>query len=149
MPEQIVAKPRVERTGASTSGTQTDFHRKSLTKPSFRRHPKLHVGHMNHKGYIPSSQKRIFNVISSQLIEAFYILLLLGTIVFLCLLGAYGSAAIVLGGVLSKAVCRILRMQRPSGYLENNENHDACNLAPSTKPLRFGIFMLGDRGVLA
>ena len=55
--------------------------------------------------------------------------ILIGLVVLLCLLEAFGSAAIILNGLIYKLLCRILRVNRPSGYLMSNENHDACMLS--------------------
>ncbi|KAL9005832.1 MAG: hypothetical protein Q9188_001414 [Gyalolechia gomerana] len=66
----------------------------------------------------------------------------------LCFLGAFGSAAIVFNGFLSKLVCRLLRTRRPNGYLENNENHEACMMSAVHENASTWCLYIGDRGVI-
>ena len=69
-------------------------------------------------------------------------------IIVLCLFGAFGSAAVITNGLVSKLVCRLLRTERPSGYLENNENHDACMLSAVHENANTWYLYVGDRGVI-
>ena len=79
--------------------------------------------------------------------KVLYHFILIGLLIFLCFLGAFGSAAIVLNGLLSKLVCRLLRVKRPSGYLENNKNHDASMLSAVHENAQTWYLYMGDRGV--
>lgn len=45
-------------------------------------------------------------------------------------------------------MCRILRVKRPSGYLESNENHEACMLSAVHENAQTWYLYIGDRGVI-
>ncbi|MCJ1454180.1 hypothetical protein MMC28_004531 [Mycoblastus sanguinarius] len=148
MPETVLVEPSHSKVEAPATITQADLNRKAMAQSCFRRIQTLHVIRMNRKVYPPSFRRRISNILSSQSCEIAYVLVLLGAVALLCLLGAYGSAAVVLGGVVSKMLCRFLRMQRPPGYLVNNESHDACMLSAVHDNASTWYLYIGDRGVV-
>jgi len=66
----------------------------------------------------------------------------------LCLLGLYGTALALVSGIASQVACQCLQIQRPPGYLENNEGHNACMLVGSHNNCSVWYLYIGDRGVV-
>jgi hypothetical protein len=54
----------------------------------------------------------------------------------------------VLSGGVSKIVCKFLPVQRPPGYLQNNESHDACMLTAIHENASTWYLYRGDRSVV-
>lgn len=73
---------------------------------------------------------------------------LIGVIIVLCLCGIFGTAAIVLNGMITRLVSRHIKIRRPPGYLENNEDHKACMLLSNHKNASTWYLYVGDRGVV-
>ena len=111
-------------------------------QPAFRRYQELHIIRMSRKKRARTLQATFFRFIISRH------LLLVGLVVVLCVLGGFGSATIIVNGLLSKLVCRLLRTERPSGYLENNENHNACMLSAVNDNATTWYLYMGDRGAV-
>ena len=148
MPHALLADPSQvshERTPAVPSG---DLGGKVVTKAPFRRYQILHVISMSRKVHAPSIRGIFCMAALSKCGEIAYAVILVGIAVLFCLLGAYGSAMVVLSGVVSKVVCRLLRVERPDGYLENNENHEACMLSAVHENASTWYLYIGDRGVV-
>lgn len=80
--------------------------------------------------------------------EATRFLLFLGVFVVLCLCGIFGTAIVLLIGVVTQTLCRFLKVRRPPGFLDNNENHSACMLLSSHKNSSTWYLYIGDRGVV-
>lgn len=87
-------------------------------------------------------------LVESNTFKATRFLLLLGLVVILCLGGIFGTAVLLLIGVVTQAICQFLKVQRPPGYLENNENHSACKILSSHKNSSTWYLYIGDRGVV-
>ena len=117
-------------------------------KAVFRRDQKLHIVRMSRTKQKSTMRGTILILFVSRSGEIIYLALLLGLVVVLCLLGAFGSATIVLNGLISKLACRLLRVKRPLGYLENNEHHDACMLSAVHENAQTWYLYIGDRGVI-
>ena len=148
MPEAILADPSQapnERTAKAPSG---DLKGKVVIKAPFRRYQTLHITSLSRKVHAPSIRGIFSMAILSRCKEMAYAVVLIGMAVLFCLLGAYGSAVVVLSGVISKIVCRLLRAERPGGYLENNENHEACMLSAVHENASTWYLYIGDRGVV-
>lgn len=75
-------------------------------------------------------------------------LVLVGLVVVLCLCGTFGTAALLLNGTITRIISCGIEIQRPPGYLENNENHKACMLVSSHKNASIWYLYIGDRGVV-
>lgn len=116
--------------------------------PTFRRTQKLHVVRMSRNNHVRSIRGKLLLLNLSRAGKIVYHVFLVGLVVVLCFLGAFGSAAIVVNGLASKLVCRLLRVERPCGYLENNENHDACILSAVHENAETWFLYMGDRGVV-
>lgn len=157
MPDKILLQP-IQAPGTAPAGTRTPpstppptpspVQSKVSLGPTFRRNQKLHVVRMSRNNHIRSIRGKLLLLILSRAGKILYHSFLLGLIILLCFLGAFGSAAIVLNGLVSKFVCRLLRVERPSGYLENNENHDACMLSAVHENAQTWFLYIGDRGVI-
>ena len=148
MPEEVLIKPSPTSAAAPTANAAASGQSKVPVKPAFRRHQKLHVVRMSRTRRSHTLRGTLLLLFISRTGKITYHFILVGLIVLLCLLGAFGSAAILLNGLISKLVCRLLRVERPSGYLENNENHDACMLSAVHENAQTWYLYMGDRGVI-
>ncbi|KAI4184403.1 MAG: hypothetical protein L6R41_004755 [Letrouitia leprolyta] len=148
MPEKVLADPGELPGGILIDTPLQNNHEKVTIKPVFSRRQELHVIRVNRTGCVRGKQNSVLKAAACRLPSLAYWISLLGIIVTLCLLGAFGSAAIVFNGVLSKLVCRLLRTKRPNGYLENNENHEACMLSAVHENASTWCLYIGDRGVI-
>lgn len=116
--------------------------------PVFTRRQDLHIIRMGRTGRASTSGNGMLKWIVRALAHGAYHVVLFGIIGLLCVMGAFGSATIVLNGLLAKFVCRLLRTERPPGYLENNENHEACMLSAVHENASTWYLHIGDRGVV-
>ena len=148
MPEEVLAQPGHRPGVAPAINAVPVLQDKVATKPCFRRHQDLHIIRMSRTNHTHTIRGTLLLLILSRTGKIAYHFLLVGLMVLLCLLGAFGSAAIVLNGLVSKLVCRILYVKRPSGYLMNNENHDACMLSAVHENAQTWYLYMGDRGVI-
>lgn len=148
MPEVVLMESKhLHGAAPNANATPTSLH-KVTAKATFRRYQKLHIIRMSRTNHSRTIRGTLLLMILSRTGKIAYHFILVGLIVLLCFLGAFGSAAIVLNGLVSKLVCRILRMERPSGYLESNENHDACMLSAVHENAQTWYLYMGDRGVI-
>ena len=85
---------------------------------------------------------------TSPLFEAITYLIQLGGIAVLSLFGIYGTATVVLTGTISQAASQFVRVQRPPGFLENNEKGGACMLVGVHENCSTWYLYVGDRGVV-
>lgn len=149
MPEDVFIKPSgFPGVAPPPANTAPALCLQTATKSPFRRHQELHIvriGRLNQKRTIRGTMALI---LLSRTGKVAYHIVLVGLVVMLCLIGAYGSATIVLNGLISKSMCRILRVKRPSGYLESNENHEACMLSAVHENAQTWYLYIGDRGVI-
>ena len=148
MPEEVLAEPIHLLTPTPAAAPRPVVGTAGPVKPIFRRNQDLHVIRMSRTSQFRSVSKSLLRMVPSRVGEIAYHLMLVGTVVVLCLLGAFGSAAILVNGLLSKLVCRLLRTERPCGYLENNENHEACMLSAVHENASTWYLYIGDRGVI-
>ena len=123
---------------------------KSEAGLSFRRYQTLHVIEFGRQKLISSYEWYSFvdQVAESHAFNVTRLLLLLGIVVVLCLCGIFGTAVVVLIGVATQIVCQFLKVQRPPGFLDNNENHSACMLLGSHQNSATWYLYIGDRGVI-
>lgn len=148
MPEEVLAEPRKSSGATPAAVPAPGLQTKIITKPSFRRHQDLHIIRVSRNNHTRTVRGTVLRLMVSRFGDFAYYFVLLGLIVVLCLLGAFGSAAVVFNGLISKLVCRLLRAERPSGYLESNENHEACMLSAVHENASTWYLYMGDRGVI-
>lgn len=148
MPEEILSQPTHPPGTAPASNAAPLVQSKVTIKHCFRRYQELHIVRMSRINHTRTIRGTLLLLILSRAGKIAYHSILIGLVVLLCLLGAFGSAAIVLNGLISKLVCRILRVERPNGYLMNNENHDACMLSAVHENAQTWYLYMGDRGVI-
>ncbi|KAL8941144.1 MAG: hypothetical protein Q9216_002409 [Gyalolechia sp. 2 TL-2023] len=148
MPDRVLAEPCQLPGGVLLDNPLQDTQANVTIKPVFSRRQELHVIHISRTGCIHGNQNSVLKTTVSVLSGSAYWMFLMGIMVTLCSLGAFGSAAIVFNGILSKLVCRLLRTKRPNGYLENNENHEACMLSAVHENASTWCLYIGDRGVI-
>ncbi|KAL9635014.1 MAG: hypothetical protein Q9164_003733 [Protoblastenia rupestris] len=145
--------PPLSSSSCPTLGVQPSISRQGTSfsaSPSspFRRHQTLHVIRLYRKAQGCSSHARVFYALFHFGVQITYALSLLGTITLLVLLGAYGTAIVMLISLSSKAVCLAFRISRPAGYLDSNERHEACMLSASHDNASTWYLYVGDRGVV-
>ena len=126
--------------GSVCSSAQND-------KPMFRRSQRLHIISMSRTNDSHTTRKKLVRIVL-RIGKVVHYLVLIGLVILFCLFGAFGTAAIITNGLISKLVCWILRVQRPSGYLENNENHSACMLSAVHDNAQTWYLYMGDRGIV-
>jgi hypothetical protein len=117
-------------------------------KYSIRRYQVLHVYHFTRKQTRISLRRRATRLWLSRPLQTVWLALLICLTVFLCLLGIYGTAAMVICTAVSQLVAHSIRIRRPFRYLKNREKHDACMLvAPHANATEWHLY-IGDRGVV-
>ena len=138
-------------TSSSSSATSQSTQSKDMDaiKASvFSRAQILHVVTCSRQNSKLPIYARLYHALQSPLAEILWLLTLLGLVVVLCLFGSYGTANVVLSGGTSKIMCKFLPIQRPSGYLQNNESHDACMLTAIHDNASIWYLYRGDRSVV-
>lgn len=149
MPQKVLAEPVQLPGGRSNIGPLEYDRADVMLRPLFKRGQELHVIRMSRTGRAaPPSQYPMLTKIAYGLRHLAYHFAMISILGVLCFLGAFGSAGIILNGLLAKLVCRLLRTERPPGYLENNENHPACMLSAVHENASNWYLHMGDRGVV-
>ena len=148
MPEEISIKPQIPPGVTPAVSTVPVPQPQVAAKAAFYRHQDLHIIRMSRINHHRTIRGTLLLIYLSSAGKVVYQFILIGLVVVLCLIGAFGSAAVVLNGLISKLMCRILRAKRPSGYLQNNENHDACMLSAVHENAQTWYLYMGDRGVI-
>jgi hypothetical protein len=120
----------------------------AVTASVFSRPQVLHIINCSRQNSKLSTYGRLCHAFQSPLAEFLWLLTLLGVVVILCLFGSYGTAHVVLSGGTSKIMCKFLPIQRPPGYLQNNESHDACMLTAIHENASTWYLYRGDRSVV-
>ena len=117
---------------------------------NFRRYQTLHV--IDFSRQKPTGLYGLYQLVDqvaeSYIFKGTKFLLLLGIGVVLCLCGIFGTAMVLLIAVMTQFICQFLKVRRPPGYLDNNENHSACMLLSSHKNSSKWYLYIGDRGVV-
>lgn len=148
VPDAVLAEP-CNLPRASTATIQgPNPGDKNLSISNFRRRQDLHIIRISRKNRTRTMKGILISLTVSRFGKFFYHLILVGLVIVLCLLGAFGSAAIIVNSLISKIVCRLLRTQRPLGYLESNENHGACMLSAVHENANTWYLYVGDRGAI-
>ena len=148
LPESVAAEPRHLPGAAAEAIPPPNPGNTMPTKSTFRRHQELRIIQISRNDRTRTVEKSLLRSTATRFGKFSYHLLLVILIIVLCLFGAFGSAAIITNGLVSKLVCRLLRTERPSGYLENNENHEACMLSAVHENANTWYLYVGDRGVI-
>ncbi|KIK69179.1 hypothetical protein GYMLUDRAFT_638453 [Collybiopsis luxurians FD-317 M1] len=118
--------------------------------PHHYRHQMLHVLCFTRrdKGQKSSLKYRLWAIKSSLWCRAFAWLTQCTISTLLCFLGLYGTALGIFCGLSSQIACEYLKLRRPSGYLQNNEEHNACMLIGSHSNCSDWYLCIGDRSVV-
>lgn len=117
---------------------------------NFRRYQTLHVIDVSRQKPtgLYGLYQRVDQVAESSIFKGTKFILLLGIGVVLCLCCIFGTAVVLLIAVMTQFICQFLKVRRPPGYLDNNENHSACMLLSSHKNSSTWYLYIGDRGVV-
>lgn len=80
--------------------------------------------------------------------QAFLTACLCGVAILFCLVGAYGTASLVVDVMISRLVAHNTAIRRTKLYLTNNEAHDACMLVAAHENATEWHLYIGDRSVV-
>jgi len=116
--------------------------------PRFRRYQTLHVLHFSKSPHNTSWPSKLDKLLSSTLFTAAIFVLKSGLAVMFILLGIYGTAVILLCSLNTQLVTRAAKVDRPSAFLGNNENHDAYMLVATHQNSSVWYLFVGDRGIV-
>lgn len=116
--------------------------------PSFRRYQTLHVIHVSHEEGEDNKASWVSKICPPIIVEVVFLTTLLALAVVLSLFGTYGTCAILASTIVSRSVCRFLPVERPTGYLKNNESYEACMLTAIHENASTWYLYTGDRAVI-
>ena len=150
---------RSEDTGDQPISEETEKSAPSpdpiLSKPTvhvpmhFRRYQTLHVLQFSRSNPKMSLLRRLDLLTISPYYDAAVVVFLIGLAAVLCLLGVYGTSAIAVCSAVTTLSCRHAQIQRPPGYLENNEaQNDGCMLVATHQNVSTWYLYTGDRGII-
>ncbi|KAI1080068.1 hypothetical protein F5B20DRAFT_540617 [Whalleya microplaca] len=149
------ASETVSQPSDSTDSTSSSQRNRSLKekflktgKKEYRRFQTLHVFRFYRKPRRPSALSVFLQHQKSPWYQIIFCIILTGVASFLCLIAAYGTAAVLLCCTISKVIALGVHVERPSTYLENNEMHDAFMLSASHQNASEWNLLIGDRGVV-
>ncbi|KAK0714404.1 hypothetical protein B0T21DRAFT_387114 [Apiosordaria backusii] len=121
--------------------------KKETPKMDFRRSQTLHVLHCT--GPAASSPSRVFPYYIPFILEVLTLLCILGVCTVMVLFGLYGTAAALFICVLFFASKQLTRVDRPAGYLRNNEGDaPGCMLVALHENASTWYLYIGSRAVI-
>jgi hypothetical protein len=134
----------------STQGGKNSLKSKvRLTEEeSIRRCQILHVYRFHRKQRKISLRRRLNQLQLSRPYHILWFFMRICVAVLLCLFGVYGTAAIIVCTSVSGLIAQSISIRRPSGYLKNNETHEACMLSASHENATEWHLYIGDRAVV-
>jgi hypothetical protein len=146
----VAADRAIPKSPFSSATSQSMLHKDvdEVKASVFSRPQVLHVVNCSHQNSKLPVYARLCHAFQSPLADILWLFTLLGLVVVLCLFGSYGTANVVLSGGTSKIMCKFLPIQRPPGYLENNESHDACMLTAIHENASTWYLYRGDRSTV-
>jgi hypothetical protein len=119
---------------------------RSSKTTNYSRYQTLHVIQCNKDTSKPLVPDRLQTFLLSRTADSIYLVACLGLATLLCLSSAFGTAAIVLSGGISRLMCRLLPLARPAGFPTSNEDHDACMLTAIHVNASTWYLYRGERG---
>ncbi|KAI1091080.1 hypothetical protein F5B19DRAFT_460222 [Rostrohypoxylon terebratum] len=125
-----------------------DLKERHAKKDDIRRYQLLHVYQLYQKPKKHSLKQSIDELCASTPGKIIWFILLICLTVFLCLLGNYGSATLIVCTSVSELVALNVIIRRPAGYLRNNEAHDACMLVASHENATEWHLYIGQRAIV-
>jgi hypothetical protein len=148
--DSVIAIHAAPRSPSSSKISQSILSKDAdaVKASAFSRPQVLHVITCSRQSSKLPAYIRFCHALQSPTAEILWLLTLLGLVAILCLFGSYGTAHIVFSGCMSKIVCKFLPIQRPPGYLQNNESHDACMLTAIHENASIWYLYRGDRSVI-
>ncbi|KAF7532344.1 hypothetical protein G7054_g8018 [Neopestalotiopsis clavispora] len=130
------------------SGFSSTTLREQKTAEGIRRYQVLHVYHFYRTPKQHSLRQRVSRLQMSVPGQLIWFSTYTALAVLLCLLGCFGSAALIVCNSISQLFALSITIERPSSYLRNNEMHDACMLvAPHENASEWHLY-IGDRSVV-
>lgn len=118
---------------------------------TFRRYQKLHIIHFSD---VDATGPRHGKILGSScalrmLFEVSILIGLLATSVLCCLFGLYGTGAALFLSILFRIIRQLMRLERPSGYLHNNESElPGCMLVSIHENASAWYLYIGCRGII-
>ncbi|KAI0192375.1 hypothetical protein EV127DRAFT_362942 [Xylaria flabelliformis] len=145
MPETVSVTPIIDSLGSEVSSSKTKEGR--TKEEGIRRYQILHVYQLHRTQKRHSLRDRVDQLRLSVLGQIISFFLFISLAILLCLLGSYGSAALIVCTSVSQLVTLSVSISRPSTYLRNNETHDACMLVASHRNATEWHLYTGDRAI--
>lgn len=137
-------KDRVE----SSATKKTQAPSTPLSQKQFRRYQTLHVLDFGRRRNITGRRFKLEHLRQAAAYHAVSFAILLAIALALSFVGSYGSAVVVAMSAISRAATQRISVGRPTGYLQNNENHEACMLvAPHQNSIVWYLYV-GDRSIV-
>ncbi|KAI4155675.1 MAG: hypothetical protein LQ340_000842 [Diploschistes diacapsis] len=146
-----VRKSRIPSSGSHPEMPPSDNSALSNNRAArnpHRRYQRLHI--LDFQRATPDEHKmpkKTFSFLAH--LDPFFSIFILGIAGLLVLFGLYGTALGILAGLISKAIvlCSV-HLERPPGYLVNNEVSDACMLVATHRNATTWYLHTGDRGIV-
>ncbi|KAM0212315.1 hypothetical protein ACHAQD_009891 [Fusarium lateritium] len=114
----------------------------------FRRYQKLHILHFTESTKKASSAGCFWSCLPKTL-EVLFLIWLIGVSVICFLFGLYGTATAVLLAALLRVSRQLMTIERPSGYLKNNEGDlPGCMLVSLHENASTWYLYIGSRGII-
>ncbi|KAI9150826.1 hypothetical protein HJFPF1_10603 [Paramyrothecium foliicola] len=127
---------------------RTSSSNKTQEDEPIRRYQSLKVYQFYYRQRKPSRKQRIIRLNRSRVARLIRLIISIGLAVVLSLWGCFGTAATILCNSISAIAVQSVTLRRPSGYLRNNENHDACMLVAAHENATEWHLYIGDRGIV-
>ena len=143
-PQRIPTSPTLDRSG----GQQCEQQGTAAVGATSRRSQVLHVFSFYRKQTKPSLRRSLVLFRDSGWYRVVSCFCLVTLAAVLILVGAYGTSVLILCCTISEVVAWNVKIDRPPGYLFNNESHDAFMLLASHQNATEWNLMIGDRGVV-
>ncbi|KAI9659877.1 MAG: hypothetical protein M1821_001229 [Bathelium mastoideum] len=114
----------------------------------FRRYQTLHVIHFERTAPKASRWNIVQAFKASKIYVGVTFVGFLGLAAVLCLLGLYGTSAVLLVSAISQLSLAYVNIRRPPGYLESNETSEGYMLTATHSNAMTWYLYMGDRGVI-
>ncbi|KAH7308432.1 hypothetical protein B0I35DRAFT_441934 [Stachybotrys elegans] len=147
VPEQT-ARINDEKPSETTATKNTGLDVNVQDEDPIRRYQLLHVYQFHHTVRMSSIRQRVKHLSQYKYTQILRFIFSICIAMVLFLWGCYGTGVTVICVSVSELAVQQLTIRRPSGYLRNNENHDACMLvAPHENATEWHLY-IGDRGIV-
>ncbi|KAI1394166.1 uncharacterized protein F4822DRAFT_39283 [Hypoxylon trugodes] len=154
-------KPRTVQEKSTTSSSSSDGdYQKSAHKPlvtekwrplserQFRRYQTLYVLRFKRERKTTGRNFKFEDIGQTTTFHVFSFIVLISIAVALSFVGSYGTAVVIIMSAISRITTQRVSVLRPTGYLQNNESHDACMLVAPHQNANVWYLYVGDRSIV-